>query len=336
MGFVNGKTYRFINKYYSSHALNVFGTNAASTGRNVCLFKDDDTDIMQDWVVKTSGSGYRMHSAVNQSFVLDCSDGSMSSSYKNNAHLCATSQTSTKDSQVEFKKVGDNVYKIYLPGKGLYLTATNTKLVNNLPASSIGNADALTGGTGGQSNVYWASNSTSIKQQWIVSPEVDGGGTTPDDNDFFWPTESHTLSQGGSYGNGHLGIDIRATNPGVAGDEVYAFADGIVAKITTPSSNDGYGVRLHHINPYPQQTNGKKQLRTQYLHFCQEPTVKKNEYVRAGQVIGYMGNTGNSTGVHLHFETRVSDTEFPMEENVYSDYNQGTVVDPMIFVGKLQ
>lgn len=181
MGFVNGKTYRFINKYYSSHALNVFGTNAASTGRNVCLFKDDDTDIMQDWVVKTSGSGYRMHSAVNQSFVLDCSDGSMSSSYKNNAHLCATSQTSTKDSQVEFKKVGDNVYKIYLPGKGLYLTATNTKLVNNLPASSIGNADALTGGTGGQSNVYWASNSTSIKQQWIVSPEVDDSGSSGED-----------------------------------------------------------------------------------------------------------------------------------------------------------
>lgn len=190
MGFVNGKTYRFINKYYSSHALNVFGTNAASTGRNVCLFKDDDTDIMQDWVVKTSGSGYRMHSAVNQSFVLDCSDGSMSSSYKNNAHLCATSQTSTKDSQVEFKKVGDNVYKIYLPGKGLYLTATNTKLVNNLPASSIGNADALTGGTGGQSNVYWASNSTSIKQQWIVSPEVDGG-TTPDPG----PSGKLTLAQ---------------------------------------------------------------------------------------------------------------------------------------------
>lgn len=175
MSFVSGKTYRFINNYYDTHALNVYGTNAASTGRNVCLFKDDDTDVMQDWVVKTSGNGYRLHSAVNQTFVLDCSDGSLSNSYKNNAHLCATSQTSTTDSQVKFEKVTDNVYKIYLPGKNLYLTATNT---NTPVSSSIGNNTALTGGTGGNSNIYWAPKSTSTKQQWIVSPDVDGGSTT--------------------------------------------------------------------------------------------------------------------------------------------------------------
>lgn len=183
MAFVNGKTYRFINAYYKNYALNVYGTNAASTGRNVCLFKDTPSDIMQKWVVKSSGTGYRLHSSVNESFVLDRSDGSLSNSYLNNAHLCDTNYTSTADSQVEFVKVSDNVYRIYLPAHGLYLTATNTNVnANGLPASSISTSTALTGGTGGESNVYWAARSSSTKQQWRVEPEVDGG-TDPDPGD---------------------------------------------------------------------------------------------------------------------------------------------------------
>lgn len=183
MAFVNGRTYRFINRYFSDYALNVYGTNAASTGRNVCLYGDDPTDIMQDWVVKTNGTGYRLHSAVNESFVLDRSDGSLANSYLNNAHLCATAQTSTADSRVEFEKVSDNVYRIYLPAHDLYLTATNINVnANGLPASSISTLTALTGGTGGESNVYWATRSSSAKQEWTVEPEVDGG-SEPDPGD---------------------------------------------------------------------------------------------------------------------------------------------------------
>ena len=82
MAFENGKTYRFVNRCYAGFALNVFGTKAASTGRNVCLYANDPTDIMQDWVVQERNGGYRLHSAVNQSYVLDCSDGSLKKSYK--------------------------------------------------------------------------------------------------------------------------------------------------------------------------------------------------------------------------------------------------------------
>ncbi len=205
MSFTHGTTYRFRNKYYSGYALNVYGTNAASTGRNVCLYTNDTSDVMQNWVLKDSEYGYRLHSAVNNNFVLDCSDGSLSNSYANNAHLCAISQTNPDDCVVEFEKVSDNVYKIYLPGHDRYLTATNTELVNGLPASSISNATALIGGTGGKSNVYWAIESASLKQQWIVSPEVDG-----DDEDE--PTGNMTLAQlkqkfpNGKYWN-HVGME---------------------------------------------------------------------------------------------------------------------------------
>ena len=322
MGFVNGKTYRFINKYYSNHALNVFGTNAASTGRNVCLFKDDDTDIMQDWVVKTSGSGYRMHSAVNQSFVLDCSDGSMSSSYKNNAHLCATSQTSTKDSQVEFKKVSDNVYKIYLPGKGLYLTATNTKLVNNLPASSIGNADALAGGTGGQSNVYWASNSTSIKQQWIVSPEVDGGGTTPDPEPgeaqylalpinhctitAMYQEDSNPAYQHEWSNRGHFGLDMIGYP-----NTFYASGNGTVVGVGGAiRTGVGYWVAIRYDNVYSWNMNNNKldiipSIIVRYFHLASNSSLKVGQNVNLNTAIGTYGHTGqwyDSMGAHLHVE----------------------------------
>ena len=187
MNFINGNTYRIKNQYYPNHALNVYGTNAASTGRNVCLYDDTPSDKMQRWVLKTCGDGFQLCSAVNNSYVLDCSDGSLTNSYKNNAHLCASSSTSATDSKVKFIEVSDDLYKIYLPGKNLYLTATNINRLNGLPASTIKTATALTGGTGGQSNVYWAAAATSenaIKKQcWTIEKYSDsssGGGTSSD------------------------------------------------------------------------------------------------------------------------------------------------------------
>lgn len=188
MNFINGNTYRIKNQYYPNHALNVYGTNAASTGRNVCLYDDTPSDKMQRWVLKTCGDGFQLCSAVNNSYVLDCSDGSLTNSYKNNAHLCASSSTSATDSKVKFIEVSDDLYKIYLPGKNLYLTATNINRLNGLPASTIKTATALTGGTGGQSNVYWAAAATSenaIKKQcWTIEKYSDsssGGGTSSGD-----------------------------------------------------------------------------------------------------------------------------------------------------------
>ena len=184
MNFINGNTYRIKNQYYPNHALNVYGTNAASTGRNVCLYDDTPSDKMQRWVLKTCGDGFQLCSAVNNSYVLDCSDGSLTNSYKNNAHLCASSSTSATDSKVKFIEVSDDLYKIYLPEKNLYLTATNINRLNGLPASTIKTATALTGGTGGQSNVYWAAAATSDlaiqKQCWTIeqySGSSSGGET---------------------------------------------------------------------------------------------------------------------------------------------------------------
>lgn len=89
----------------------------------------------------------------------------------------------------------------------------------------------------------------------------------------------------------HDGIDFGALVPGVAGDKIFAAHDGVVAKAYYSKS---YG------NCVIINGNGYSTL---YAHLRQF-IAKQGQFVKQGDVIGYMGTTGNSTGVHLHFEYR--------------------------------
>lgn len=111
---------------------------------------------------------------------------------------------------------------------------------------------------------------------------------------------------------GHGGVDISPTNnPGLGNVNVIAAKDGQViypylASKTDCSSdgNDlkcggGYGnfVMLQHDDG----------TMTVYAHlYANSITVKEGDNVKAGQVIGKMGSSGHSTGLHLHFEVRVN------------------------------
>ena len=87
----------------------------------------------------------------------------------------------------------------------------------------------------------------------------------------------------------HPGIDIE----GNIGDEVRATADG---KVVFADESSGYGklIQIDHGNQYT----------TGYGHLSRY-RVKKGDHVSRGQIIGYMGNTGRSTGCHLHYEISV-------------------------------
>ena len=96
----------------------------------------------------------------------------------------------------------------------------------------------------------------------------------------------------------HKGVDIGVS----VGDPIYATFEGRVRYAKYNSGGYGNLVIIRHPNG----------LETYYGHLCQV-NVALNDYVLAGQVIGYGGNTGRSSGPHLHFEVRYCDQSFDPE-----------------------
>lgn len=105
---------------------------------------------------------------------------------------------------------------------------------------------------------------------------------------FIWPAGNHSLS-GNDYWSGHLGIDIAAGE----GAPIYAADSGVV--VFSGWATGGYGnmVMVDHGNGY----------QSVYAHLS-NASASCGRSVGQGQIIGYSGSTGNSTGAHLHFEVR--------------------------------
>ena len=88
----------------------------------------------------------------------------------------------------------------------------------------------------------------------------------------------------------HKGIDLAQPS----GTPVYATADGVVGKAEWFSSYGNY-IQIEH----------GAEMQTRYAHLSGY-AVAAGEQVRKGQLIGYVGSTGRSTGPHLHYEVRVA------------------------------
>lgn len=86
----------------------------------------------------------------------------------------------------------------------------------------------------------------------------------------------------------HNGIDLQASY-----ENIYAVMDGVVSEAGWDSKGGGNFIKLKHFNRFE----------TSYLHLS-EAYYKTGETVKAGFVIGKTGNSGNSTGPHLHFSVK--------------------------------
>ena len=131
------------------------------------------------------------------------------------------------------------------------------------------------------------------------------GGIAASDGALCWPLPGHTyischFGEADAFGNtGHRGTDI----PAPEGTPILAAHSGTVL---VSGWNDSYGNQVL-------LDNGAG-LSTRYAHMTAS-AVTAGETVTAGQVIGYVGSTGDSTGNHLHFEVmqggvRVNPTGF--------------------------
>ena len=126
------------------------------------------------------------------------------------------------------------------------------------------------------------------------------GSQAPDSLDYPLP-EKHEITVGYAAGN-HFALDLRADE----GTDVLAAADGMVLFAGWEDIH-GWTVVLGHGSD-----SAGRPLLTMYSHLQKKPSVLMGQLVTAGQVIAQSGNTGNSTGPHLHFAV----------------YLNGTAVDP--------
>jgi len=146
-----------------------------------------------------------------------------------------------------------------------------------------------------------AAKRAAAAQQHTVLPVSTGGLR------FVWPLQGQ-ITQGfgptswtmepplNGYAHFHTGLDISTAY----GTPVRAAAAGVVIHTGWFSGwNWGYGNCIIIVH------NGT--ISTLYGHLSGY-TVSANQYVQQGQIIGYEGSTGNSTGPHLHFEVRVNGT----------------------------
>ncbi len=88
----------------------------------------------------------------------------------------------------------------------------------------------------------------------------------------------------------HSGVDLA----GPVGTPIYATADGVISKADWFG---GYGLYI--------QIEHGGEMQTRYGHMSRL-NVAPFQRVRKGEIIGYMGSTGRSTGSHLHYEVRIA------------------------------
>lgn len=119
-------------------------------------------------------------------------------------------------------------------------------------------------------------------------------GSAVSSKGFIRPVKTGSITATMYYSSGkyHRAVDFGVS----VGTPVYAAADGIVVTSTWGGSDSyGYYIKIKHYNG----------LYTLYAHGS-SLVVSVGQEVKQGQLIMYSGNTGNSTGPHLHFEVRVS------------------------------
>ncbi|MCQ2258659.1 MAG: peptidoglycan DD-metalloendopeptidase family protein [Bacteroidaceae bacterium] len=146
------------------------------------------------------------------------------------------------------------------------------------------------------SNVDLENPASDIYTDWTGAVAKCGGHVPAnfkiDLRGFSMPTTSRKVTSnfGPRWGRMHKGIDVKV----YIGDTIRSAFDGKVRICRYDANGYGYFLVIRHPNG----------LETVYGHMSKQ-IVKEGQIVRSGEPIGLGGNTGRSTGSHLHFETRL-------------------------------
>lgn len=147
-------------------------------------------------------------------------------------------------------------------------------------------------------------HSLSLRCSRVQAQTTGSGGSTSIKGDFHFPVACNVLRPEGHPkvishwgdkrpgGRLHKGVDISGVK---GGSYAVSYCHGIVRKVDTRSM-PGHYIRIRCNDGYD----------TLYMHLDQSSHLKKGDFVKAGQVIGFVGKSGNArrTAPHLHFEIR--------------------------------
>ena len=128
--------------------------------------------------------------------------------------------------------------------------------------------------------------------------EVEETPIPPIEGDLIFPLDNFRITCGFTCYANHGGMDMS----GGYGADIRTVMNGTVIKVVTGyASNGGY---LGHKGGYGNQVviQHENGVQTRYAHMMDTIRVAVGDVVQIGQIIGQQGNSGNSSGSHLHFE----------------------------------
>jgi murein DD-endopeptidase MepM/ murein hydrolase activator NlpD len=200
---------------------------------------------------------------------------------------------------------GGNPLETFFPNEMQAFGDTGNRIGNQLGAlpTMINPFEFIPAMFGAQSEAHsQASNTFANNQTTIISDffsSIFGGGNSGGSEGSTTVPGVNAKNQSGNYGEQreggrtHKGIDV----PMPVGTPLKAVMDGVVSAAQSGSGNYSYGLYV-----VIEHSGGKSTL---YAHMS-KIMVKVGDKVTKGQIIGLSGNTGHTTGPHLHFELRVN------------------------------
>lgn len=235
--------------------------------------------------------------------------------------------------------------------------ATGNKYTKTATKLAVDDDFVVLGDTGGDDGWAYGYFETGSKKEWGYVPisHISTKGTVSQYNglDWLWPVITPSGEKPATYISSPYGW--RDTDP--ARHKGVDITNGVSSNLDFANSVDGYEIvsafagKVIYVydissgykscgNCVAIRSNEKDPITEKYyvaiyMHLKSKPLVRENQNISANTLLGYVGNTGNSGGSHLHFEVNNQNLSYGQkiyyENNADKEMAFGSVINPLFF-----